>query len=45
MPCDNPVEVCVVVHPDADRRVGVNVLVCARVKRREVIIIAEGVED
>ena len=41
---DNPVDVGVVVHADADRRVGVNILVGTRVERREVIIIAESIE-
>ena len=41
---DNPVDVGVVVHADANRRVGVNVLVGASIERREVIIIAESIE-
>lgn len=41
---DNPVDVGVVVHADADRRVGVNVLVGASIERREVIIIVESIE-
>ena len=41
---DNPVDVCVIVHAYADRRVGVNVLVGARIERREVVILTESIE-
>ena len=41
---DNPVDVGVVVHADADRCVGVNVLVGASVERREVVIVTESIE-
>ncbi len=41
---DNPVDVGVVVHTDANRRVRVYVFVGASIERREVIIIAESIE-
>ena len=44
LPGDNPVDVGVVIHSNADGGVGVNVLVGARVERREVIIIPESIE-
>ena len=44
MPCDNPVDVGVVVHAYADGCVGVNVLVGPCVERREVIIVTEIIE-